>query len=165
MMLTEDYATLCWHELTDLAASMHLAALDFAALLGYLVLLGLVAWRMGRASSEANDYFLAGGRIPWWAAACSFVATAMTAASVFGLPQAGYASNFVDIGANIAALVAVVFIIGGIVPRVLSAGQVTVYRMLDQRFFDPGPTMVSVVFYGRPSFGERRSALHLPVWP
>ena len=58
----------------------------------------------------------------------------MTAASVLGLPQAGYASNLVDIGANIAALVAVCVIIGGIVPRVLRSGHVTVYRMLDDRF-------------------------------
>ena len=48
-----------------------------------MALLALVAC-MGRAQGEAKDYFLAGGKIPRRAAACSFVATAMTAASVLG---------------------------------------------------------------------------------
>ena len=112
---------------------MQLAALDFLALLGYILLLALVAWRMGRAGGEAKDYFWPGARFPGGPPPAVW-ATAMTAASVLGLPQAGYAGNLVDIGANIAALIAVVLIIGGVVPRVLQAGQVTVYRMLDQRY-------------------------------
>ena len=140
---------------------MQLAGLDIAVVVGYLALLAFVAWRLGpgvRSSSssgeptlkpavavseetgqaqtdnEARQYFLANGRMPWWAAACSFVVTAMTAASILGLPQAGYQANLVDLMTNLSALIALAVIMWAIVPKVLAAGHVTVYGLLDHRF-------------------------------
>ena len=80
--------------------------IDWLVVVVYLTAVAGVAWRAGRkhravqtAAASTNqkelegDYALAGRSVPPWAAAVSFMATALSAATFIGLPNKGYASN------------------------------------------------------------------------
>ncbi len=62
------------------AATMHLALVDWAIIIGYLgiaLIIGLVLRR--RASGSVDDFFLAGRSLPWWLAGTSMIATTFAA--------------------------------------------------------------------------------------
>lgn len=66
-------------------------ALDWAVLGGYFVLLiaaSLYFTRRGQQTTD--DYFLAGRRMPAWAAAMSVMATSLSAATFIGAPEQSY---------------------------------------------------------------------------
>ncbi|TVR43551.1 MAG: hypothetical protein EA402_09400 [Planctomycetota bacterium] len=78
-----------------------LVFLDWLVLVTYLLMVGLVAWRAGRRhrsrdtlSSDEQDYVLAGRSIPAWAAAVSFMATALSAATFIGASSAKSVGGF-----------------------------------------------------------------------
>ncbi|OAM89633.1 sodium/solute symporter [Termitidicoccus mucosus] len=71
-----------------------LAWQDYVTLVLYFALnLGIGWWCARRKQDAANDYFLGGGRIPWWAAAVSFFATATSSISFMALPAQAYSDK------------------------------------------------------------------------
>jgi SSS family solute:Na+ symporter len=59
---------------------MTFTLLDWAAILGYLLITFLVAFYFRRRSAKSTkDYFVAGRRVPWWLAGTSMVATTFAA--------------------------------------------------------------------------------------
>ncbi|MGB8493942.1 MAG: sodium:solute symporter family protein [Candidatus Acidiferrum sp.] len=59
---------------------MHLTALDWAAIVGYLLItLGLGLYFRGRSGKSTADYFVSGREVSWWLAGTSMVATTFAA--------------------------------------------------------------------------------------
>lgn len=123
-----------------------LGALDYLVLVGYFAALALVAWRARRPNANAEDYFLGGHGIPWWAAACSFVATALSAATFVGVPNAGYGGDLSYLSANIAALIAIAVVAFLFLPAFFARGVGTVYGLLGQRFGPGAAQAASIAF-------------------
>ncbi|MDQ7014708.1 MAG: sodium:solute symporter [Planctomycetota bacterium] len=118
-------------------AASHFAGLDWFVLLGYLALLVVTGLVFTRKQRSTDDYFLAGRRMPSWAVATSILATALSAATFIGGPQFAYEQDLTYIGANVASLLAIVFVAFVIVPACYKRNLTTVYELLDRRF---GPT-------------------------
>lgn len=88
--------------MTPIFAAVHartLAWQDYTTLtLYFAVNLGIGWWCAKRKQNAANDYFLGGGRIPWWAAAVSFFATATSSISFMALPAKSFTTDWLAYG-------------------------------------------------------------------
>lgn len=74
-------------------ASGSFHALDYLALIGYLVeIVGIGVYFSGRENST-DDYFLAGRRIPWWAASLGIFSTHLSAVTFMGIPAEAFRNN------------------------------------------------------------------------
>ncbi len=118
----------------DAATPSHFATLDWAVLLGYLVLLVVTGFLFTRRQKTTEDYFLAGRRMPAWAVAASILATALSAATFIGGPQFAYGKDLSYLAANIGGLLAILFVAFFIVPACYARKLTTVYELLDDRF-------------------------------
>ncbi len=66
---------------------------DYVALTAYFALSLAIGWWCSRKKqSSSGGFFLGNGRIPWWAAAISFMATATSSISFMALPARTYAA-------------------------------------------------------------------------
>ena len=52
-----------------------LETLDYLALFGYMAIIVIVGIYFSRGEKTTDDYFLAGRRVPWWAATLSIFST------------------------------------------------------------------------------------------
>lgn len=118
-------------------STVHFASLDWFVLAGYIALLVVTGMVFTRRQKSTEDYFLAGRRMPSWAVAASIVATALSAATFIGGPEFAYTHDLTYLGANVASLLAIVFVAFVIVPACYKRNLTTVYELLDRRF---GPT-------------------------
>lgn len=123
-----------------------LGPVDLLALLAYFGLLAVIAWRARPRGNTTDDYFLAGRSIPAWAAACSFMATALSAATFLGAPQEGYQVGLTYLVANLAAIVGIAVVIMLFIPAFYRAGVTTVYGYLRLRFGTSASVGAGVTF-------------------
>lgn len=110
-------AVFAWHLPTDTwvgagnlseppgARPLHLAAsrapetaslgiADAALLLGYLALVLVIGGRYARRERSSSDWFVAGGRIPAWAAGFSILATQISAITFLSTPAVAFATDW-----------------------------------------------------------------------
>ncbi len=120
--------------------------IDYLVLAGYVSILGIIVWKSRPATESSDDYFLAGRNIPWWAAALSFMATALSAATFVGVPQLGYTGNLTYLAANIGAFIAIALVAFLFVPAFYRTRVRTVYEYLGLRFGSPAATAASITF-------------------
>jgi SSS family solute:Na+ symporter len=108
---------------------------DYLALAVYFALnLGIGWWSARRRQSGANDFFLGGGRVTWWAASISFFATNVSSVSFMALPAYTYMNSWIAIGsgpAQAVAGVAVGVLFVGLLRRLESP---TIFGYLERRF-------------------------------
>lgn len=105
-------------------------ALDWAVLLGYMVIVVIIGVAVSMKRRGADDFFLAGRRIPMWAAAVSVLATSMSAATFLGGPQQAYAGNLTYFAVNLAALLAVVLSALFFIPTYYRLNVTSIYEVL-----------------------------------
>jgi len=73
-------------------ASLGLA--DGCILLAYLVVVLLIGTRFARREKQSEDWFIAGRRIPAWAAGCSILATQISAITFLSTPAVAFATDW-----------------------------------------------------------------------
>ncbi|WP_045739147.1 sodium/sugar symporter [Xanthomonas sp. MUS 060] len=117
---------------------MGLAKLDVAIVVVYLVsIFALAQWvsrEKGGHKKSAEDYFLAGKTLPWWAIGASLIAANISAEQIIGMAGSGYA-----IGLAIASyewMAALTLLIVGkfFLPVFLRNGIYTMPQFLEQRY-------------------------------
>lgn len=108
--------------------------LDFGVLAIYLLLLVGIGWHLSRRGKTTGDYFLAGGRIPWWAAGLSVFATGLSSLTFTGIPALAFKTDFAYyVGVLTIPLVAPL-IVFFFMPAFRRAKITTVYEYLEKRF-------------------------------
>ena len=65
---------------------MQISPIDFAILVLYLAGITLFGALFRRGQKNLRDYFLGGRTAPWWAIACSIVATETSTLTIIGTP-------------------------------------------------------------------------------
>ncbi len=108
--------------------------LDWLILAGYFALLVTSGVLFTRRQKSTDDYFRAGGRIPMWAAAISFLATSLSAATFIGGPQQAYRGDLTYLSSNIGSILAIVIVALFFIPAFYRHKVATVYGFLDRRF-------------------------------
>ncbi|MBP5380918.1 MAG: sodium/solute symporter [Bacteroidaceae bacterium] len=72
----------------------HFGRLNWLVLAGYLLLMLALGFYFLHRDKGSDDYFRAGGRIPWWAAGISIYATMLSALTYMAIPAKAYATNW-----------------------------------------------------------------------
>lgn len=135
--------------------------INYAALAGYLLAMLGIGWVCSRRNKNTDDYFKAGGRIPWWAAGIAIYATMLSSITFMAIPAKAYATDWTFIWANAAILIVAPVVIAIYLPFFRRLNITSVYEYLEKRFSLP------VRLYGSLSFilfqmGRQAIVLLLP---
>lgn len=108
--------------------------------LNYLVLvlyLGGVLFNgylFSRRMKSTNDFFKAGGRIPWWAAGLSIFGTQLSAITFIAIPAKVFATDWRLLVGQFGIVIVAPFIILYFLPYYRKLNVTTAYEYLEQRF-------------------------------
>lgn len=121
-----------------------------AAIVGlYLAaMIGLSAW-LARTQSTADDYYVGGRSLPWWALGVSTMATQSSANSFIGIPAfvalvPGGGLTWLQY--ELAVPLALLLVMWMLVPVLRGLGLVSIYEYLELRFDRPTRLLLSGVF-------------------
>lgn len=127
--------------------------LDWIVLTVYLLaMIGLSAW-LSRGQEDSADYFVGGRRLPWWAVGISIVATQSSAISFVSIPafvalREGGGLTWLQY--ELAVPLAMLFLLGWVVPYLRDRQLVSVFEFPQQRFgIATGRTLAAVFLISR----------------
>ncbi len=126
------------------SASFH--PLDYLALIGYLVVIVGIGVYFSRRENTTDDYFLAGRRVPWWAASLSIFSTYLSAVTFMAIPAAAFKVDWVTILINLGIILVAPVTVFCFLPFYRRLNVTTIYEYLEMRF-SPG-----IRIYGSLSF-------------
>jgi SSS family solute:Na+ symporter len=125
---------------------MQINPIDFAILALYLVGITLFGAHFRRGQQNLRDYFLGGRTAPWWAIACSIVATETSTLTIIGTPGIAYGGNLGFLQLVLGYLVARVILCVVLVPQYFQGEFYTAYQLLEKRFGTRMKSAAAVVF-------------------
>lgn len=111
-----------------------MTTLDYAVLVAYLVAVLWIGGHLGSGQKSLKGFFLGGRAIPWWAAACSGIATMVSAIGFIGAPSQAFASDWTYLQARLAWPVAIVVACVLFIPIFHRLEIYTAYEYLERRF-------------------------------
>ncbi len=108
--------------------------LDWSILAFFFAVLIGIGLHLSGTADDADGFFLCHRNMPWWAAAASVAATALSAGTFVGVPQITYLGDLtwvmLLVGSTLGGLIAAFLI----VPVLYRAGTLTIYGYLRGRF-------------------------------
>jgi SSS family transporter len=125
---------------------MRISAIDFAIIVVYLAGITLFGFHFRRGQQSLRDYFLGGRSAPWWAIACSIVATETSTLTIIGTPAIAYDGNLGFLQLVLGYLVARVILCVVLVPQYFQGEFYTAYQLLEKRFGAGMERSAAVVF-------------------
>ncbi len=127
-------------------APARLAGVDYAVMFSYLLGIVLLGVFFARRERTAEDFFLAGRRIPWWAAGLSIYATQLSAITYVSVPAKAFMDDWVFALTSITILVMAPIVIVFYLPFFRRLEISTAYEYLERRFG------LSIRLFGSASF-------------
>ena len=109
-------------------------AWDYACLGAYLLALVGMGIYFSRREKTTEDFFVAGRRIPWWAAGVSIVGTQTSAISFMAIPAKVYATDWVYLWNPLAAGLIAPLVVFVYLPFFRRLNLTTAYEYLERRF-------------------------------
>jgi SSS family solute:Na+ symporter len=113
---------------------MRISHLDLGILILYLAGITLFGARFRRSQHTLRDYFLGGRTAPWWALACSIVATETSTLTIISTPGIAFATNLGFLQLVIGYLIARVVICAVFIPQYFQGEFYTAYQLIEKRF-------------------------------
>ncbi|MDR2755743.1 MAG: sodium/solute symporter [Planctomycetaceae bacterium] len=108
--------------------------IDYGVLAFYMLsVLGLGFFFM-RANTTQGDFFLGGGRLPWWAVGISIFATMLSAITFLSVPAKAFATEWRMFPYNLATLLVAPLVIRYYLPYFRNMNLGTAYEYLELRF-------------------------------
>ena len=123
-----------------------MTSVDYTIVAVYLL---LVVWMGGRFSSgqkSLKEFFLGSRNIPWWAAACSGIATMVSAIGYLGGPGQAFASDWTYLQARAAWPIAIFITCVLFLPFFYKLELYTAYEYLEKRFDLKTRLLAGVIF-------------------
>lgn len=100
----------------------------------YFGILVLMGWHFSKRQKSSDDYFRAGGRLPWWAVGLSIFGTALSAITFMAIPAKAYATDWSYIIMNTGIIFVAPLIILLFIPFYRQLDITTAYEYLEKRF-------------------------------
>jgi solute:Na+ symporter, SSS family len=125
---------------------MQISPADLAILILYLVAITLFGAHFRRGQNNLRDYFLGGRTAPWWAIACSIVATETSTLTIISTPGIAYGGNLGFLQIVLGYLVARVILCVVLIPQYFQGEFYTAYQLLEKRFGTRLRSASAVVF-------------------
>ena len=133
---------------------MQISHIDFAILVLYLAGITAFGAQFRHGQKNLRDYFLGGRTAPWWALACSIVATETSTLTIIGTPAIAYAGNLGFLQVVLGYLIARVVLCIVLVPQYFQGEFYTAYQLLEKRFGTRMRSAAAVVFLGTRALAE-----------
>jgi SSS family solute:Na+ symporter len=133
---------------------MQISPIDFAIIAVYLAGITAFGARFRRGQKTLRDYFLGGRTTPWWALACSIVATETSTLTIIGTPAIAFAGNLGFLQLVPGYLAARVVLCVVLVPQYFQGEFYTAYQLLGKRFGGRMKSAAAVVFLGTRTLAE-----------
>ncbi len=111
--------------------------LDYAALVAYLLAMIAMGLYFARRGKTTQDFFLAGRRIPWWAATLSIFSTQLSAITFMAIPGKAFATNWVSMLMNLGIVLSAPLVVFWFLPFFRRLNVTTAYEYLERRFSAP----------------------------
>lgn len=108
--------------------------LNYLVLALYFVGMLLLGFYFMRRENSTDDFFKAGGRIPWWAAGISIFATTLSAITFIAIPAKSYAADWRMLIFNMAIIMVAPIVIRYFLPFFRRFNFDTAYHYLEARF-------------------------------
>ncbi len=121
-------------------------ALNWSILAIYLVANIFLGGYLGRKISGAQDFFLGGKSIPWWAIGISVVATYVSALSFLGGPAWSYTEGLSVIAIHLNYPLVILFVITFLLPFFYNSGVASIHDYLEKRFGLKARTTMATIF-------------------
>lgn len=142
-----------------------LGVLDYAVIAAYLI--GVVAFGAlaGGRQENTRDYFLGGGRLPWWAIALSVVATETSAVTFISVPAISYGGDLWFLQLAAGYILGRIGVAAFLLPGYFRGDFLTAYAYLEQRFGPRARRFASVIFLVTRALGDsvRLFAAAIPI--
>ena len=120
--------------------------LNYSVLLLYFGGMLLLGFFFMKRNRNTDDFFKAGGRIPWWAAGISIFATTLSAITFLSIPAKTYATDWRMLFFNICIILIVPVVIRYFLPFFRRFNFDTAYQYLEHRFSRPVRWLASALF-------------------
>jgi solute:Na+ symporter, SSS family len=110
------------------------ALVDYAVIVAYLAAMVWIGFRLAGREKTTDDFFLAGRRIPWWAAGLSIYATQLSAITFLSIPATVFALDWLPFMANMTIFLIAPVIVYFYLPFFRRLNVTTAYEYLEKRF-------------------------------
>jgi SSS family solute:Na+ symporter len=137
-------------------------AINWTVLIGYLAILVWMGFYFSARENSTEDYFLAGRRIPPWAAGFSMFATLLSAITFMAAPAKAFTSDWTFWFMGIIGLPGLLLVIFLLVPFFRRLNLSTAYEYLERRFNLPVRWIGSFLFIAF-QIGRMAVVLFLPA--
>ena len=107
---------------------------NYVTLIVYLLMMVWMGWYFSRKNKTTDDYFLGGGRIPWWAAGLSIYATMLSAITYLAHPALAYAFDWQVFLGYFTILLIVPIVVSFYLPFFRKLKITTAYEYHEKRF-------------------------------
>lgn len=119
---------------TPKASESRFGFLDYSALVVYFAILVFMGFYFSRREKGTDDFFLAGRRIPWWAAGLSIFGTQLSAITFMATPAKAFATDWVYFLNILCILFISPIIVSFYLPFYRRLNVTSVYEYLEKRF-------------------------------
>jgi SSS family solute:Na+ symporter len=141
-----------------------LRIIDYLVIALYLCVvagIGLYFYLTGK--KDPANFFVAGRKIPWWAAGFSLYATGTSAISYLAIPAKSYATNWLYLAQNVIGFAGTIYVAIVIIPLVRRLNLISVYQYLELRFHPTVRMMASLICIVQHLAGRMSVVLLLPA--
>ncbi len=132
--------------LHDLINAVRLHAVLFVILLSYLAVVMYIGFRSTKKQKSLEDFFLAGRKVPWWAAGVSIITADMSAISYVGAPAWAFQKDLRLAVALFLFPVFMLLVVYLFIPVMARLKLFTIYEYLEKRFGLPSRLLASLMF-------------------
>ena len=108
--------------------------LNWTVLGGYLLAILLMGLYFSRREKSTDDFFLAGRRIPWWAAGLSIVGTGLSAITFMSHPTKAYLGDWTHLTGNLVPILIIPIVVLFYLPFYRRLNVTSAYEYLEKRF-------------------------------
>ncbi|MEC3966946.1 sodium:solute symporter family transporter [Flagellimonas halotolerans] len=121
-------------KITEGEAVRAFGAINYIVLFGYLMISLLIGVYFSYKQKSTNDYFVGGGRIPWWASGLSVFGTLLSAITFMAIPAKAFVTDWSFFMLNMAAIAITPLISLVFIPFFNRLKITTAYEFLEDRF-------------------------------
>ena len=136
--------------------------LDYFFLTIYLASLVAMGIYISRKGTTTDDFFLAGRRIPWWAAGLSIYGTQLSSISFIAVPAKVYATDWVYLLVQLSIILIAVPVVFLYLPFFRRTKMTSAYEYLERRF-NVGVRLFASASFVLYQFGRMAIVLFLPA--
>jgi len=165
LVMTHDKSGLLHHTRLELISSKRgLKPIDYAVIIAYLcVVAGIGVYFYVTGKKDPANFFVAGRKIPWWAAGLSLYATGTSAISYLAIPAKSYATNWLYLAQNVIGFVGTIYVGIVVIPLVRRLNLISVYQYLEMRFHPTVRMLASLICIVQHLAGRMSIVLLLPA--